>query len=228
MRLRDGVDKARAEAVLTAVARRIASQYPDTYKGKTVTLVNREDMGVLGTIILSLAGLVLLIACANIAGILMAQGEARRREFAVRAAMGASRGRLVRQLMAESLLLSLAAAGLGLLAALWLIRVIPGASAALGFLLRLRLSHGQQGACIRTGNNAYHGLGRRTCAFVAGLAARSGSHAEGRCPNRGRAFPVSWCTGDRADCDLSVPACRRWTFIPELPGSPADTARIRP
>ncbi len=91
-------------------------------------------MGVLGTIILSLAGLVLLIACANIAGILMAQGEARRQEFAVRAAMGASRGRLVRQLTAESLLLSLAAAGLGLLAAFWLIRAIPGASAALGFL----------------------------------------------------------------------------------------------
>ena len=125
VRLRDGVDKARAEAVLTTVARRISSQYPDTYKGKTVTLVNREDMGVLGTIILSLAGLVVLIACANIAGILMAQGEARRREFAVRAAMGASRARLVRQLTAESLLLSLAAAGLGLLAAYWLIRAIP-------------------------------------------------------------------------------------------------------
>jgi putative ABC transport system permease protein len=125
VRLREGVDKARAEAVLTAVARRISSQYPDTYKGKTVTLVNREDTGVLGTIILSLAGLVLLIACANIAGILMAQGEARRREFAVRAAMGASRGRLVRQLTAENLLLSLAAGAVGLLAALWLIRALP-------------------------------------------------------------------------------------------------------
>jgi predicted permease len=125
VRLRDGVDKARAEAVLTAVARRIASQYPDTYKGKAVILEKPEDNGVFGTIILSLAGLVVLIACANIAGILMAQGEARRREFAVRAAMGASRGRLVRQLTAESLLLSLAAAGLGLLAAFWLIRALP-------------------------------------------------------------------------------------------------------
>ena len=125
VRLRDGVDKARAEAVLTAVARRISSQYPGTYKGKTVILENREDMAVVGTIILSLAGLVVLIACANIVGILMAQGEARRREFAVRAAMGASRARLVRQLTAESLLLSLAAAGLGLLAALWLVRLLP-------------------------------------------------------------------------------------------------------
>jgi predicted permease len=125
VRLRDGVDKARAEAVLTAVARRISSQYPDTYKGKTVVLENPEDKGVLGTIILSLAGLVILIACANITGILMAQGEARRQEFAVRIAMGASRGRLVRQLTAESLLLALAAAGLGLWAAFWLIRALP-------------------------------------------------------------------------------------------------------
>jgi predicted permease len=125
VRLRDGVDKARAEALLTTVARRIASQYPDTYKGKTVDLRDREDKGALGTIILSLAGLVLLIACANITGILMAQGEGRRQEFAVRVAMGASRGRLVRQLTAESLLLSLAAAGLGLLAAFWLIRALP-------------------------------------------------------------------------------------------------------
>ena len=125
VRLRDGVDKARAEAVLTTVARRIASQYPDTNKGKTVILENPEDKGVLGTIILSLAGLVLLIACANITGILMAQSEARRQEFAVRAAMGASRGRLVRQLIVESLLLSLTAAGVGLLVAYWLIRAIP-------------------------------------------------------------------------------------------------------
>ena len=125
VRLRDGVDKARAEAVLTAVARRIASQYPGTYKGKEAILEDPENKGVLGEIILSLAGLVILIACANLAGILMAQGEARRQEFAVRAAMGASRIRLVRQLIAENLLLSLAAGGLGLFAAFWLIRALP-------------------------------------------------------------------------------------------------------
>jgi predicted permease len=125
VRLREGVDKARAEAVLTAVARRISSQYPDTYKGTAVILENPHDMSVLGTIILSLAGLVILIACANITGIRMAQGEARRQEFAIRVAMGASRGRLVRQLTAEGLLLSLAAGGLGLLAAFWLIRALP-------------------------------------------------------------------------------------------------------
>jgi hypothetical protein len=57
VRLRDGVDKARAEAVLTTVARRIASQYPDTYKGTAVTLENPEHLAVLGVIVLSLAGI---------------------------------------------------------------------------------------------------------------------------------------------------------------------------
>ncbi len=122
--LRDGVDRARAEAVLTTVAKRLASQYPDTNKGRTIILDN-PGRGVLGAIVLSLAGLVLLVACANIAGIQMAQGESRRQEFAVRVAVGASRGRLVRQLIVESLLLSLMAAGVGLLVALWLIRLIP-------------------------------------------------------------------------------------------------------
>ncbi len=124
VRLRDGVDPARAEAVLATVAKRLATQYPDTNKGRTIVLDN-PGRGVLGAIPLSLAGLVLLIACANIAGILMAQGESRRQEFAVRAAMGASRTRLVRQLIVESLLLSLMAAAAGLLVALWLIRLIP-------------------------------------------------------------------------------------------------------
>ena len=125
VRLGDRVDPARAEAVLATVAKRLASQYPDTNKGRTILLDSPGTRARLGEIVLSLAGLVLLIACANIAGILMAQGEARRQEFAVRVAVGASRGRLARQLIVESLLLSLAAAGVGLLVALWLIRVIP-------------------------------------------------------------------------------------------------------
>jgi predicted permease len=124
VKLGDGVDLTRAEAVLKTVAKRLASQYPDTNKGRTIILEN-PGRGAIGVIVLSLAGLVLLIACANIVGIMMAQGEFRRQEFAVRVAVGASRGRLVRQLIVESLLLSLAAAGVGLLVALWLIRLMP-------------------------------------------------------------------------------------------------------
>jgi len=133
VRLREGVDRARAEAELKTVARRIASQYPDTNRGKTLVLDNPEGRGVLGVIVLCVAGLVILIACANIIGIRMAQGEARRQEFAVRVAMGASRGRLVRQLIAENLLLSLAAAGVGLLVALWLLRAMPALNPVTGF-----------------------------------------------------------------------------------------------
>ena len=125
VRLREGVDRARAEAELKTVASRLASQYPDTNKGRSPVLNKPEGGTVLGAIILSVTGLVILIACANVIGIRMAQGEARRQELAVRVAMGASRGRLVRQLIAENLLLSFAAAGVGLLVALWLLRAVP-------------------------------------------------------------------------------------------------------
>jgi macrolide transport system ATP-binding/permease protein len=125
VRLRPDVDKTHAEALLTIVASRLAKQYPDTNKGKTVSLDNPEDKGPLAVIVLSLAGLVLLVACANITGILVAQGEARRQELAVRVAMGASRLRLMRQLIAETMLLSLMAGGMGVVLARWLIEAIP-------------------------------------------------------------------------------------------------------
>lgn len=125
VRLHNGADKTQAETRLNLVASRLAKQYPDTNKGKTVSLQPREDEPLFGLIVLSLAGLVVLVACANATGILVAQGEARRQELAVRVAMGASRFRLIRQLIAETMLLSLMAAGLGLLLARWLIQAIP-------------------------------------------------------------------------------------------------------
>lgn len=119
--LPNGMDRIRAEAVLTTVSRRLASQYPETNKGQTVRLASAERGG-LATIVLSLVSLVLLIACANVAGILLARGEARRREFCVRLAIGGSRSHLVRQLLTESLLLAIAAGAFGSVMALTLVR----------------------------------------------------------------------------------------------------------
>jgi putative ABC transport system permease protein len=118
-RLRGGVTVPQAEASLSAVARRLAQMYPDADKDWGVNIVREEDAGISGYrelfVLLSLAvGVVLLIACANVANLLLARGIERQNELAMRTALGARRTRLVRQLMTEGILLSLCGGALGL------------------------------------------------------------------------------------------------------------------
>ncbi|MGH9433265.1 MAG: ABC transporter permease, partial [Terriglobia bacterium] len=127
-RLRPGADREQAQAELTTLFQQIARQFPDSHKGvnrisvyplwRSPNGVNRV-LSTLLPMLLGLAGVVLLLACANIANLLLVRGVSRQRELAIRLSLGASRRRLVRQLLMESFILSLAGGGLALLMTLW-------------------------------------------------------------------------------------------------------------
>jgi predicted permease len=120
-RLKPGVTLETARSRMDVVAQRIAADYPDSNKGWGITIDRFPDV-VVGAdlrrslyVLLGAVGLVLLIACVNLANLLLARGTAREREVAVRAALGAGRARLVRQLLTESLVLALSGGIIGLL-----------------------------------------------------------------------------------------------------------------
>ena len=150
-RRKHGLSWAQTEAVLTAAYHPLLEQQLATIKGwdqkKRALFLDKKmlllpgasgrrtvqtDSGPALLTLFALVGLVLLIACTNVANLLLAQGASRQREFAIRTAMGASRGRMIRQLVIESLLCALAGGALGLVVGLWLMNILTPEVAAAG------------------------------------------------------------------------------------------------
>ena len=135
-RLDPSVTHAQAEAALRAIAASLEKAYPQENDARSVTVAPvtgldpefRQDVSLAGAVLMGVVGFVLLIACANVANLLLARAASRRREIAIRIALGASRARLIRQLLTESTLLGLLAGAAGVLIAylsqklLWALR----------------------------------------------------------------------------------------------------------
>ena len=128
-RLRPGVTPGQIRTELDTIGHRLAQAYPATNKATTFNCEPQSERQhgflLISLFLMSVVGLVLLISCANVAGLLLARGETRQREVAVRLALGSGRLRLIRQFLTEGLLLSLAGGILGLLLAAWLIAIEP-------------------------------------------------------------------------------------------------------
>jgi predicted permease len=150
-RLKPGVTVAQAQANLDVVMRQLMAAYPQTNKDRRPALKKSSEVRIhpagdqlvlfIGVGLMVAVGLVLLIACANVASMLLARASARQREIAIRLAIGAGRWRLIRQLIIESLVLALAGAAAGILVSVWLTRLIatPNLPIPIPIVLDLRM-----------------------------------------------------------------------------------------
>jgi predicted permease len=134
--LRPGVTPQQAAAAMGVIAKRLGDQYPATDKDQTVRVVPErlarpepavgDSIALVATVFMLLVGLVLLVACVNVANLLLAKAATREKEIAIRAAMGAGRMRLIRQLLTESVLLAVAGGAAGAVMGIWVCRALDG------------------------------------------------------------------------------------------------------
>ena len=226
------IEQARAE--LLAIAKRLEQQYPDSNTGWVSYAVplHEELTGNIRPALLVLLGAVaflLLIACANVANLLLARASARQREIAVRAALGASRGRIIRQLLTENVLLSLAGGVAGLLLAFWGMQALLAISP--GNIPRLNtIGIDPQVLLFTVGVSLVTGLlfGLAPAVIVSKLnlndTLKEGgrSSAEGAGGRRMRNAPR-----DRRDRLVARPARGRRTAHPQLPAPAGSEARLQ-
>src|SRR5689334_1181055 len=147
-RLKTGVDARQAQASLNLLSQQLAKEYPDSNEGQTIRIdapgfILPDLRGAVVSftwVLMAAVGLVLLVTCTNLAGLMLARATDRRREIAIRLAMGANRLRLIRQLLTESVLLSFAGGAAGLLLALWIIKVLVALKPPIDFPLALDIS----------------------------------------------------------------------------------------
>ncbi len=195
-RLDPGVAMARAQANMTVVAADLAREYPAVDAGHTVTVVPVRDvlLGSSGTSsaqiltagagLLIVVGIVLLIACSNVTNLLLARSAARQQEMVVRLAMGASRHRLVRQLLTESVLLGLLSGVMGMLHGVCGSASVIRGSALIGEFRDAEDRYDR--LCLCAGGLARDRLPVRDLPGVQGFARQRGGNAEGGISNNGQ------------------------------------------
>ena len=157
-RLKDGRTIEQARAQIDTIYARLRSEYPATNKDVTASVVPASSVRFHPMLdgyfraasggLFAAVGLVLLIACGNVASLLLARASARRREFAVRAAIGASRSRLIRQLLSESLVLAAAGGAGGVLIAWWVTRALQTLTSTDVFPIRVAFDFSIDGAVL--------------------------------------------------------------------------------
>jgi predicted permease len=147
-RLKEGVSTTQAEASLNLLSQQLAKEYPDANEGQSIRIdapgfILPELRGAVVSftwVMMVAVGLVLLVTCTNLAGLMLARATDRRKEIAIRLAMGANRFRLIRQLLTESVLLSLLGGAAGLLLALWILKLLLALKPPIDFPLALDVS----------------------------------------------------------------------------------------